>query len=504
MPGRMHTVLEVRNVSKSFAATRALRGVSIAFEPGRVHVLIGENGAGKSTLLKIVSGLYPPDEGEVLLNGAPARFQSPHDARAARIAMVFQELTLLPDMTVIDNLFLGAEKTGRLGWLGKRAMRGRFRERAAKYGLDIHPYALVRNLSLAQRQLIEALKALMDDPDIVIFDEATSALDNTEVEKLFSIISSLRDEGKTVIFISHRLEEIFKIGDRVSVLKDGELVVTRDADDLNLDRLIEYMVGRAISDIFPPKCAEPAEPLFEVSGLGLKSGRLKNIDLIARRGEIVGIAGLQGQGQSILLACLAGTEKYDRGTVRLVGETLPQAGPHRAIRQGVVFIPEDRKTQAMFLEHSVHVNLSLSSQYLRQTLGFVKKREDELFVDAAIRDLSIKTRSPFSQVGDLSGGNQQKVVLGRALGIVPRVILFSEPTRGVDVQTKQEFYRRMRALAAEGICVILYSSDLLEVIGISDTVYTMYEGAITGVLRGDDINEVAIMRGAVGAAEAAT
>ncbi len=494
--------LEVRDVRKTFGATRALEGVSIAFEPGKVHVLIGENGAGKSTLLKIVSGLYPPDSGDVLLGGRPAGFRSPHDARAASIAMVFVELTRLPVMTVIDILFLGAETVKKSGLLDCRHMRALFREKCAKYGLDLPPDALVGSLPLSRRQLVEALKALMFDPEIVIFDEATSALDNAEVEILFSIIASLREEGKTVIFISHRMEEIFAIGDRVSVLKDGELVITTDIAGLSQDRLIEYMVGRSISDVFPPKCAAFGEQILEVENLGLKSGRLHGISLQARKGEIVGIAGLQGQGQALLLACLAGIEKYDTGAVRLEGAPLPQQGPGKAIRRGVILVPEDRKTQALFLEHSVHVNLSLSSQYLRQTCGFIQRDSDESFVEHAIRDLAIKTSSPDKAVGNLSGGNQQKVVLGRALGVNPRVVLFNEPTRGVDVQTKQEFYRRMRALATAGICVILYSSDLLEVIGISDTVYTMYEGTITGVLQGDDINEVNIMRGAVGVTEA--
>lgn len=500
-PGKR--VLEVRDVHKAFGATRALKGVSIAFEPGKAHVLIGENGAGKSTLLKIVSGLYQPDSGGVFLNGSPAGFRSPHDARAASIAMVFQELTLLPDMTVMDNLFLGAEPAGACGLLDCRRMRALFREKCGKYDLDLPPDALVGALPLSKRQLVETLKALMFDPEIVIFDEATSALDNAEVNTLFSIIAGLKEEGKTVIFISHRMEEIFAVGDRVSVLKDGELVVTREIADIDQDRLIEYMVGRSISDIFPPKCAALGEPLLEVENLGLKSGRLRGISLQARRGEIVGIAGLQGQGQSLLLACLAGIEKYDAGSVRLGGESLPQHGPRQAIRRGVILVPEDRKTQALFLEHSVHVNLSLSSQYLRQRFGFIRRDRDAGFVEQAIRDLGIKTRSPENAVGNLSGGNQQKVVLGRALGVNPRVVLFNEPTRGVDVQTKQEFYRRMRRLAANGICVILYSSDLLEVIGISDTVYTMFEGTVTGMLRGDEISEVNIMRGAVGVMEAA-
>lgn len=495
-------LLEVRGVSKAFAATQALKNMNVTFLPGKVHVLIGENGAGKSTLLKIISGFYRADEGGILLGGTECRFHSPQDARAASIGMVYQELTLLPEMTVMDNLFLGTERLGLAHMLNKKEMRRIFAEKNREYGLKLPPDALVGSLSLSQQQLVEVLKVLIEDPAVYIFDEATSALDNTEVQTLFSIISRLREKGKTILFISHRMEEIFAIGDVATVLKDGEKVITTELGSINQDQLIEHMVGRAISDVFPAKCESPGQVLLEVSHMHRRFGDLKDICIQARTGEIIGIAGLQGQGQSTLLNCMAGVERYDSGEMHLSGERIPQKGPRQAIRRGIVLVPEDRKTQALFLEHTVHTNLSISSQYLRQEGGFLKNRLDKEFAETSIQGLSIKTQSRQSLVASLSGGNQQKVVLGRVLGTKPKVILFNEPTRGVDIQTKQEFYIRMRALADSGICIILYSSDLLEVIGISDKVYTMYEGAITGELRGEEINEIQIMRGAVDIKEA--
>ncbi len=456
---------------------------------------------GKSTLLKIVAGQYQPDQGGIVLGGRERRFLSPHEARAASIAMVYQELTLLPDMTVLDNLFLGAEPVGAARLLDRKAMRSVFTEKAARFGFRLDPDVPVGSLPLAEQQLVEVFKALIGDPDIVIFDEATSALDNAEVETLFSVIQALRREGRTIIFISHRMEEIFRIGDKVTVLKDGKKIVTRNISEITQDQLIEYMVGRPLHDIFPAKSRNIGEGVFEVRSLGTWTQSLSSVSLTAHWGEIVGIAALQGQGQAELLACLAGVQRYDSGEIRLDGKTLPQAGPRQAIRRGVILVPEDRKTQALFLGHSVHVNLSLSSQYRRQRWGFLSQRLDTAFVRGMIRDLAIRCGSRRNDVQNLSGGNQQKVVLGRVLGVKPRVILFNEPTRGVDIGTKQEFYRRMRALANQGIAVILYSSDLIEVIGISDTVYTLFEGKVTGVLKGRDINEVRIMRGLMGVEE---
>lgn len=489
--------LDVVGVSKSFAATQALKNVSVTFHPGQVHVLIGENGAGKSTLLKIISGLYSADEGEININGKKGEFSSPKDANLAGISMVYQELTALPDMTAFDNLFLGNEEKNKLGFLKRREMKALYEKTSEKYGISIPIYEPVRNFSIAQQQMFEVLKILMRDPQVVIFDESTSSLANEETKQLFRIINQLKEAGKTIIFISHRMEEIFQIGDCVTVLKDGELIVTKNIDELTQDSLIEYMVGRSITEVFPPHCDSFGEEIFSVEELSF-SGKLKNISMNSHKGEIVGIAGLEGQGQTDLLNCLAGVEKIDSGSINYKGKKLRYKNPQQAIQKGIILVPEDRKTQGLFLEHKIENNLCISSQFLRQIFGVVNEKKNKEFTEKIRTELSIKCSSTTEKISNLSGGNQQKVVLGRALGIHPKVLLFNEPTRGIDIRTKQEFYNRMRNLADEGICIIVYSSDLLEIIGISDTVYTIYEGEITSVLRGNNINEVQIMRCATG------
>lgn len=490
--------LEIRNIKKSFGQTTVLDDIHMTFEAGKVHVLMGENGAGKSTLLKILSGIHKPDEGEILIDGHLMTFQSPMEAKQHGVSMVYQELTLLPEMTVLDNVFLGSEITYGAGLINRRLVWKQFQKILNQYGIQLNGKTLVRDLSLSRQCMAEVAKALNTDPDIILFDEATSALDPKEVESLFQIIRKLKQENKIIIFISHRMEEIFRIGDLVTVLKDGRLINTSETSAITQDELIESMVGRSIEEVFPPKCKKPGEVLLEVEHLNLKDGRLKQTSFSVRRGEIVGIAGLKGHGQGELLECIAGIRKYEGGMIRLKGRRLHQRGPKAAIRDGIILVPESRKTQALFTHHSIAWNLCSASLMRRQSFGMIRNRQQKQFVSEMAGELAVKCSSTQDTVERLSGGNQQKVVLGKILGAEPQVILFNEPTRGIDVQTKQEIYRRIRKLAEEGVCILLYSSDLLEIIGISDTVYTMYEGAVTKRLTGEDIDEVHIMRGAVG------
>lgn len=493
----MKNMLEVKHIVKSFHQFPVLEDVSITFLAGTVHILMGENGAGKSTLLKIISGNYPADSGKLYIDGAYVSFKTPLEAKKQGIAMVYQELTLLPELTVLDNLFLGSENTGRTGLIDRKKQRRRFNEVSNEYGIQVDENALVRNLPLSKQCMVEILKALMTDSDIFLLDEATSALDTQEVKLLFKVIRKLKQKGKAIIFISHRMEEIFEIGDMVTVLKDGRTVLSAGTSNINQDILIESMVGRSIHEVFPQKCKEMGEVLLEVRGLSLK-GILHNISLTIHRGEVVSIAGLKGHGQGELLECLAGIRRYEEGTVTLNGKPAGFHSPVSAIRSGIILAPENRKTQALFLTHSISRNISISSLFLRQWGGFIKRTEETRFVDKMIEELAVKCREEAEPVDCLSGGNQQKVVLGRVLGVRPGMVLFHEPTRGIDVLTKQEIYKRIRRLAASGVCVLLYSSDLLEAVGLSDTVYTMYEGKITRKLTGEDISELQIMRGAVG------
>ncbi len=492
--------LEIKGLVKSFGKNRVLSNVDIVFAPGEIHALVGENGAGKSTILKILMGQFPFEGGSIHYGDEEIRFPSPFEARKNGFAMVYQELTLLREMSVIDNIFLGDQPV-KGGLIAQKKQRERFEELLKQYDMDIPGDELVKNLPLSKQCMVEVLKVLEADPDVVIFDETTSALDNEEVEKLFRILRTLKSANKIILFISHRMDEIFAIADKVSVLKDGVMVATLPTQQLTHDSLIELMVGRTITEIFPQKSTPKKEVCFSVRSLSRKDGLISDISIDVRRGEIVGIAGLKGHGQDVLLDCIAGVKKYDGGTIELAGRKLKQGSARKNIKEGIILVPEERKTDALFLGHTIGRNLTVSSQDMRQRAGVIRKKAERTFVQKTIEDMEVKCTSSETCVAELSGGNQQKVVLGRVLGIQPRVILFNEPTRGIDVKTKQEIMRRLRQLADEGVVILLYSSDLLEVIGISNTVYTMYEGRITRKLEGDQINEVEIMRGIVGAVE---
>ena len=491
----MGSKLEIIELSKSFFSNEVLKKVNLTFEPGKVHVLLGENGAGKSTILKLIIGQYPFDSGEILYNDQSIAYTSPLEARKNGIAMIYQELSLLPEMTVLDNVFLGGGIT-KAGILSRKSMEKRFSEVCEEYGITVDKDALVKSIPLSKQIMVEVLKALITDPKVIFFDEATSALDSDEVQCLFNVIRKLKNKNRVIVFISHRMEELFQIGDKVSVLKDGEMVGTKLISETSQRELIEMMVGRTIDDIFPPKDTPGTKVLLELKNVS--NDVLHDISITAHENEIVSIAGLKGHGQSELLQCIAGLIRYKSGAVFIDGKEATYKSARSAIKNGVILVPEDRKLHGLFLKHSIERNLSVSSEYTRQKAGVIRKKEEKRFVDDAIRENEIKCKSPKEIVTQLSGGNQQKVVIGRALGIEPRMILFNEPTRGIDVKTKRDIYQRLRELAKNGVSVIVYSSDLLEVIGISDKVYTMYEGKITRELKGSDINEVEIMKGAVG------
>ncbi|WHH58178.1 sugar ABC transporter ATP-binding protein [Petroclostridium sp. X23] len=493
-------ILELKNISKSFIGVKALQNVNFSCRQGEVHILMGENGAGKSTILKILSGLYKPDAGTILLKGDPVSFRNPQEAQNAGIAMVYQELTVLPEMTVAQNIFLSNEPRNRWGTIDNKEIRQKSKEMLVRYKIDIDPDDLVGTLPIAKQQMVEILKILVRDPEIIILDEPTSALAREEVTKLYDIINTLIENGKTIIFISHRFEEIFHIGDRATVLKDGHFVATVNMKEITQEDLIKLMVGRPLKSIFPPKLDTDAnEKVFEISNLNVEN-ILYDISFDIKKGEVLGIAGLQGHGQTELLNSLAGVIHKNSGRIFINSKEVRIKNPIQAIRSGIALIPEDRKTQGLLLTLSVRENASVASLYLRQVLGFIKRKKENVFADDIIKRLSIKTPDMEQQVVNLSGGNQQKVVLGKGLAIKPKVLLFNEPTRGIDVETKQEFYKLMRNLAAEGVTVIMYSSDLMEVIGMSDRVLVMYEGRITAEINKDEINEENIMRGAVGLA----
>ncbi len=493
-------ILKMENISKAFSGVQALNHVNFSCEKGEVHVLAGENGAGKSTILKILAGLYRADAGEIFWQGKRVTIKNPQQSQKLGIAMVFQELTLVAQMTVEENVYLNAEPRDKFGLVDRKALRRNVLAAMDQYGIHVDPAMLVGELSVAQQQMTEILKILVREPELIILDEPTSALAKQEVERLYAIIRNLTAMGKTIIFISHRMEEIFAIGDRVTVLKDGNYVGTRLIREMDEDALIRMMIGRSLEGTFPQKQAPVCdETVFEAKHLASPDGKLKDISFTVKKGEILGVAGLQGHGQSELLNALSALYPLSSGEVFLKGRKLKARNAGQAIKNGVALVPADRKNQGLLLELSIRHNTAISSLGKRMNGGiFIDSRKEKAFVKDTIDKLSIKVGNMEHPVHSLSGGNQQKVVLGKELAIDPQVILFDEPTRGIDVEAKREFYVIMQRLAAEGVAVIMNSSDLMEVIGMSDRVLVMYEGGVSGILEKEDINEETIMRYAMG------
>ena len=493
----MDPVLEIRELDKAFIGVHAVDHVSFKCYPGTVHVLQGENGAGKSTVLKMLSGLYQPDSGDIIIRGEKVVFKHPRDAQKKGIAMVYQEITILPDLTVAQNVFLNKEIRKKGGLTSEADMIRATAELGNKYGIEVDPYVRAGDLPIASQQMIEILKALASDPDILILDEPTSSLTTTEVTKLHTIVEGLKKMGKTILFISHRMEEILLFGDNITVMKDGQLVDTLPMEGLKEDDIIRMMVGRDLNDIFPPKAKKIGNrEILRITGLS-DSSRVHDVNLVVHQGEVLGIAALDGQGQTELLRIIAGVRRHTRGTIVLNGEELKYQSPKKALKLGIGYVPEDRKGQGLCLKLSVADNITLASLRRRAKAGFIDRAAERDVVKKMISQMNIRTPSPAQEVINLSGGNQQKVSIGKSLADEPKVLLLNDPTRGIDVEAKQEIYRLIRGLAESGVGIILYTSDMMEVIGMSDRIVTMFEGQITGELQKEEFSEEAIMRGAM-------
>ena len=487
-------VLQARGLTKSFPGVRALDRADLSCRPGRVHALVGENGAGKSTLVRILTGNQLPDEGEVLLDGQPVRFAGPREAMAAGISAVYQELTVLPAMSVADNVMLGQERTSR-GLLDRAAQDREVRAALARVGLgDLDPRTRAEDLSLANRQLVEIARALVRRSRVIVLDEPSAVLSGDKLEALFTVVRGLAAEGVAVVYISHLLEEVTDLADDVTVLRDGAVVSTGPAAEYDIPRIIREMVGRDVDAVFPPLPEPTGEVVLRVRGLvpASSSRAPESLDLDVRAGEIVGVAGMVGSGRSRLLRSLAGEHPRAAGTVEVAGRPVP-TGTRRAIAAGVALVPEERKTEGLVLPLPVRANTTLAAlgQVLRG--GFLStRREREVFREEQAR-LGIRASDPEQGTWQLSGGNQQKVVLAKWLRRNPRVLLLDEPTRGVDVGAKAEIYRLVAALSADGMAVVMVSSDLPEVLGLSHRVLVCRAGGVAGELAGDAINEENVM-----------
>lgn len=494
-------LLRLVDVSKRYGGVRALERASFACAPGRIHALLGENGAGKSTLIKVMAGVVQPDEGRILLEGRERRFGHPQEAVAAGIACIFQELSLLPDLSVADNICITSPPR-RYGLIDRKAQRRIAEAALARAGAeDVHPLAPVASLPLSRRQLVEIAKALARDPKLLILDEATSALAAADVERVFTLLKRLRAEGLAIVYISHRMKEIAELADDCSVFRNGSHVATFEAGTRSDAQVVEMMIGRDIAHAFPPKPApraEPAAPALETRGLAW-NGWLRDIDLAVRPGEVVGLGGLDGQGQRELFLALFGVLRGVSGELRVGGRAVSLRGPRQAKdpAYGIALVPEDRKTDGLLLPMSVNDNLSLAALERFSRGGLLRLGAEREAVAAMVRRLAIKVADPELPVGTLSGGNQQKVVIGKWLLNAPRVLLLNDPTRGIDVGTKQEIYALIRALADDGAAVLLYSTDYAELIGCCDRVAVFYGGRVARWLEGEALTEHALVASAL-------
>ena len=500
----MQPVLELIDVSKRYGGVHALQRARFACASGRIHALLGENGAGKSTLIKVMAGVVQPDEGRIVLAGQERRFAHPQDAVGAGIACIFQGLSLMPDLSVADNICI-TNPPKRFGLIDRAAQR-RIAEAALKRAGadDIHPLAPVGSLSLSRRQMVEIAKALAREPKILILDEATSALTAADVQRVYTLLKRLRDEGLAIVYISHRMNEIAELADDCSVFRNGQHVATFAAGTKTDAETVEMMIGRDIEHAFPPKPAArgeastPIPPAIEVRGLRWND-RLHDIELAARPGEIVGLGGLDGQGQRELFLALFGVLRGVQGEVRLAGRPArvgsPKAAKHDAI--GIALVPEDRKTDGLMLPMSVRDNLSFAALDRLSRAGIVVSADETQATAEMVARLSIKAPDLDAPVGTLSGGNQQKVVIAKWLMNRPRIILLNDPTRGIDVGTKQEIYALLRRLADEGAAVLLYSTDYAELIGCCDRVAVFFDGRIVRWLEGDALTERALVASAL-------
>ena len=485
-------VLAVQGVSKSFSGVQALADVDLTLRRGESLAVIGENGAGKSTLMKILAGVLPLDRGRILLRGLPIEIRSVKDALVHGIALIHQELNLAPNLDLGANIFLGREPRKRL-----LIERSRIRRKSVRYlgmvGLDLPPGRLVSSLSIGQQQLVEIAKALAVDARILIMDEPTSSLSRHETLRLFEVIGDLKDRGVSVIYISHRLGEVKDLADRVEVLRNGENAGGLDREEISHDRMVRLMVGRDISQFYHHLDRQPGPTLLEVEGMCTGAHPKNPLSFHIRGGEIVGVAGLVGAGRTAVLQTLFGIMPPLSGRIEVSGKPLRPGRPLEAIRAGIALVPQDRKQLALILDMALRVNLSLVRLRRDQRFGFLDLGREADLVDRTIRRLSIQCQGSEQPVKYLSGGNQQKVVLGRWLAMDPSVLLLDEPTRGVDVGSKEEIYRLIEQLAARGVAVLFVSSDMEEVLGLSDRVLVMHQGSITGELSRHELSEKRIM-----------
>ncbi|WP_282942669.1 sugar ABC transporter ATP-binding protein [Paenibacillus sp. RC67] len=489
--------IRMNGIHKAFGSNQVLSGVDFDLHEGEVHALMGENGAGKSTLMNILTGVHARDEGTILIDGKETYFANPKEAERQGIAFIHQELNVWPDMTVLENLFIGREISSSWGLLRGNEMKALAKEQFRKLSVDIPLNIEAGQCSVGQQQMIEIAKALLTDTKVIIMDEPTSALTEREIQKLFEVIESLKKEGVSIVYISHRMEEIFAICDRITVMRDGRTVDTKEIPNTSFDEVVKKMVGRELTERYPGRNPNPGEVVLEVKH-ATRKGLFEDVSFQVRGGEIVGFSGLMGSGRTEIMRALFGLDHLDSGEILLFGKKVMIKKPVDAVKLGIGFITEDRKDEGLVLDFSVRDNMVLPSLSSFTSKGLISSQKEKTFVDALIKRLQIKTHSSETAAGNLSGGNQQKVVIAKWIGIGPKLLILDEPTRGVDVGAKREIYQLMNELTGHGVAIIMVSSELPEVLGMSDRIVVVHEGHITGELSKEEATQEKIMTLATG------
>ncbi|MCM3006065.1 sugar ABC transporter ATP-binding protein [Priestia koreensis] len=489
--------IKMDNIYKAFGKNKVLEGVDFELKTGEVHALMGENGAGKSTLMNILTGLHKHDQGTIVIDGQERYFQNPKEAEENGVAFIHQELNVWPDMTVLENLFIGKELKSSFGFLKTKEMKALARKQFERLAVSIPLEKEAGECSVGQQQMIEIAKALMTNAKVIIMDEPTAALTEREIEKLFEVIRSLKKEDVSIVYISHRMEEIFTICDRITVMRDGKTIDTKHIPETSFDDVVKKMVGRELTDRFPERTSTPSEVVLEVKGL-TKKETFNNISFSVRSGEIVGVSGLMGAGRTEIMRTIFGLDSLDGGEIFINGQKATIKNPHQAVKLGIGFITENRKDEGLILDFSIRENMVLPNLFSFAPKGIIDQKSENDFVELLIKRLLIKTQSAETSAGNLSGGNQQKIVIAKWVGIGPKVLILDEPTRGVDVGAKREIYQLMNELTERGVAIIMVSSELPEVLGMSDRILVIHEGKLTGELSRAEANQEKIMTYATG------
>jgi len=493
-------ILELKGIKKRFPGVQALDGVDFNVKPGEIHALVGENGAGKTTLIKIVSGVYQPDSGEIFYKGKRVTIHDPRHAQELGIATIHQEPSLYPDLSVLENIFMGRQPSrGLFGFIDWKTMRAKAEEVFHSIGVEIDLNIPAGYLSVANQQLVQIAKALSQKAQVLIMDEPTSPLSQKETEALFNIVRKLRDQGVAIIYITHRLEEVFILADRVTVLRDGKYIGTHPIGEVSPQFLISLMVGRTLTQLFPKEKVQIGAPILRVRGL-TKRGRFYDVNFELRRGEILGLAGLVGAGRSEVAHAIFGVEPADEGEIEVDGHRVSIRNPWDALAAGIAYLPEDRQREGIIGPLKVRENISLAILEGLCNAGIISLRKEKALAEEYVEKLDIRTPSVEQLVRNLSGGNQQKVVVARWLASKPRVLIMDEPTRGIDVATKAEIHRLMSQFAKQGMGIVMISSELPEILGMSDRILVMREGRIVGELSREEATQERIMSLASGVA----